>query len=107
MNERHDATTSNSSMHERIEFLVSTNRQLQMLGVIRLTCISFDALPSQMDKRTHSGGTRMTRTYQFQHLSAGKVFKNCCSVNGSFSADTHIVLSALFEVSVDMADGEL
>ena len=30
MNERHDATTSNSSMHERIKLLVSTNRQLQM-----------------------------------------------------------------------------
>ena len=35
MNERHDAshaTTSNSSIHERVEFLVSTNRQLQMPG---------------------------------------------------------------------------
>ena len=30
MNERHDATTSNSSMYERIKLLVSTNRQLQM-----------------------------------------------------------------------------
>jgi hypothetical protein len=47
MNERHDATTSNSSMHERVEFLISTNRQLQMPRRDTLTRGTFDALPSQ------------------------------------------------------------
>ena len=59
MNERHDATTSNSSMHERIELLVSTIPRIanfRWLGVIRATRRSFDALPSQTHKRTHSAG---------------------------------------------------
>ena len=32
---------------------------------------------------------------------------NGCGVKGSFGAETQIVLSALFEVLVDTADGEL
>ena len=76
--------------------------------MIRLTRRSFDALPPQTHKRTHSARDA-SGTPASSNTSAlsREVFKNGRGVNGNFGADTHVVLIALFEVSVDTADGEL
>ena len=73
MSERHDATTSNSSIHERIERLVSTNRQLQMP---RRNTLDAQILRRMTLMYTHTQLRREKerRTCQFQHLGR-EVFK--------------------------------
>ena len=72
MSERHDATTSNSSMHERIERRVSTNRQLQMP---RRNTLDAQILRRSTLMNTHTQLRRQKerRTCQFQH--GREVFK--------------------------------
>jgi hypothetical protein len=81
---------------------------------MRLTRRSFDALPVLADIREHRAvtkkekrtGGRRWRTCELQDFGR-EIFEDSRSIHGRFRADTDIILRALFQVSVNTANGEL
>lgn len=84
-----NTTTSDSRADQRVELLVTTNSKLQVTRR--------DTLDTQV-----LGGV----TGEFENLG-GEVLEDGGGVDGSLGSDTHVVLGAGLEVTVDTTDGEL
>jgi hypothetical protein len=77
-------------------------------GVIRFTRRSFDALPGYQSyistKRRHD--TRVRRTCQLEHFGR-EVLQNRTRIYRSFRTDPHVMLRALFQITMNTTDREL
>ena len=77
------------------------------LGVIRLTLKSLEAFPVNREfAELHSAESETRLTCQFEHFSS-KVLQNGSAVDSGFGTDTHLVLCASFQVTMNTTDWEL
>ncbi len=89
VNVRQDTTSGNRGAHQRVELLVSSNRQLQVSRR--------DALHAQVLRCI---------ACKFEHLG-GEVLQDRRGVDGGLGTDADVVLRAVLEVTVDTTDREL
>lgn len=82
-------TSGNGGTNHAVELLVTSDRKLQVSWR--------DTLHAQILGRV---------ARQLEHLG-GEVLQNGRCVDGGLSTDTHVVLRAVLQVTVDTADGEL
>lgn len=86
---RQDTTTSDSGADQAVELFVTTDGELQVSRG--------DALDAQILGRV---------TCELKDFG-GEVLQNCRRVDGSFGADTNVVLRTAFQVSVNSTNREL
>ena len=89
MNVRDNSTTSNGGLDEEIEFLVTSDSQLQMSGG---DSSDFEVLGSV--------------TSQLKHLSS-QVLQDSCGVDGSSRSHSVTGRDSALQESMDSSDGEL
>jgi len=86
---RQNTTKGNRGVNEGIKFLVTSDGELQVSGC------------NALDLEILCGVA-----CQFEDFGS-QVFQHCCDVDGSFGADTHLVLSLRLEETLDTTAGEL
>lgn len=89
VNVRQDSSSSDRSPNQTIQFLISTNRQLQMPRRDTFDPQIFRSVSSQLED------------------FSGEIFEDRRGVDGSFRSDSHVVLSTSFQVTMDTTDWEL
>jgi hypothetical protein len=108
---RQDTTAGNRRANERVELLVSTDGELQVAGgdtldaqVLRRVACERVTLSVIQREGEATGAAR--RTGKLENLG-GEVLEDGRRVNSRLGTDTHVVLGASLQVTVDSTDGEL
>lgn len=84
-----NTSTSNGGLDERVKFLVTADRQLQVAGGDALNLQVLACISSQL-----------------KHLS-GEVLEDCCGVDRRSRADTAVGAHSALQESVNSSDREL